>query len=168
MKRWVKTLGLGLLACGCGADELVREDTSLEKQRLDPSTLNGQCVRISASFNGTERFLDAYTTGNRDVVTRAYQSDGTQRWCLTSIPYATGGQPGGAGFGGQGSVPQGFGGFSNSFRYTLRHRTPTGQFLDAYPSGSDNKAVRLGQYKAGVGCDLTKNFPSIYAARKCG
>jgi V8-like Glu-specific endopeptidase len=33
---------------------------------------------------------------------------------------------------------------------------------------SDNKAVRLGQYKAGVGCNLAKVFPSAFATRSCG
>ena len=32
----------------------------------------------------------------------------------------------------------------------------------------DNKAVRLGSYKAGVACDLLDDYPSAYAAHSCG
>jgi V8-like Glu-specific endopeptidase len=34
--------------------------------------------------------------------------------------------------------------------------------------GGDNKAVRMGKYKAGVACDLFQQFPSAYASRSCG
>ena len=33
---------------------------------------------------------------------------------------------------------------------------------------SDNKAVRMGKYKAGVACQLMKDVPSVYATRNCG
>lgn len=89
---------------------------------------DGQCVRIRRAIEYGKPFLDAYTSGNGDVVTRDEQSNDTQLWCFTKtgelLDPAT---PSGAGV----VVPY----------FTIQHRAFSGQFLDAYTNGNDYRAV---------------------------
>lgn len=73
------------------------------------------CHRIRSILT---RYLDAYTGGDGDVVTRDLQNDGTQTWCFKLVP-------------GYGTLPV----------FTIQHRSFGGQFLDAYETQSDHKAV---------------------------
>jgi hypothetical protein len=76
---------------------------------FDPNPLDGACRRIEAG-----RYLDAYTGGDGDVVTRPFQDDTTQRWCFTRV---------------------------GTNIYTIQHRTFAGQFLDAFQTSNGHKAV---------------------------
>jgi hypothetical protein len=78
----------------------------------DSWDLGGKCVRIRASHTG--RYLDAYTSGDGDVVTRAWQASTTQRWCLRLV---------------------------NDNTFTIQHQSFSGQYLDAYTTTNDTKAV---------------------------
>ncbi len=103
-------LGTGLIGCGPepGADHEVVDEA------IDPVLgLNGHCRRIKSVIG---RYLDAYTEGDGNVVTRPYQDNNTQEWCFERFI----------------SAPVG---------YWIRHRTTTGQNLDAYTSSDGYQAV---------------------------
>jgi hypothetical protein len=87
-------------------------DTDNGAGAIDGWGLNGKCVRIRSG--GTQRYLDAYTSGDGDVVTRSWQDSTTQRWCLKLV---------------------------NTNTYTIQHQSFSGQYLDAYITTNDAKAV---------------------------
>lgn len=109
-------------SAGCSSDTLV--DTVEYAVSTSPSTpteppippapspLHGHCFRLSLIG---DRFLDAYTTQDGDVVTRTYQNNDTQAWCFTQL--------------------------AGEDVFSIQHRSFLGQFLDAYTSGSDKKAT---------------------------
>ena len=76
----------------------------------DSHNLNGTCKRIRVN----SRYLDAYTSGDGDVVTRTYQDNATQLWCFGIVG-------------------------NNTFR--IHHGAFTGQVLDAHESTNGYKAV---------------------------
>jgi hypothetical protein len=74
---------------------------------------DGECVRLLRVSDS--RYLDAYTDGNGDVVTRPYQGNNSQLWCFARV---------------------------QSNYYEIQHRTFSGEFLDAFTSSADDyKAV---------------------------
>jgi hypothetical protein len=91
------------ITVGCGGTSSGADsELSRESGALDRGDLSGSCFLIkTAASNG--RYLDAYTSGNGDVVTRPPQGNDTQHWCFTARAWV-------------GSAPY----------YVIAHRSSTG------------------------------------------
>jgi hypothetical protein len=121
MEHGIRVALLALIfLSGCGEERGVPADELLgrsweaipgypEGGNGDRLGVAGRCIRIRQN-----RYMDAYTSGNGDVVTRAYQNSSTQHWCFSIVS-------------------------PNS--YTIQHRSFSGQYLDAYETLNGHKAV---------------------------
>jgi hypothetical protein len=122
-------------AMGCSGD-MADEGVTDERLAILQDQLHGMCgtLRI-ARQDGVMLYLDAYTSGDGDVMMRQQETDDTQRWCFKLVPppTASGGSGGFAGSSG-GAPPV-------EPTYTVQHRSHDGQFLDAYEGSHANKAV---------------------------
>jgi hypothetical protein len=140
------------ISFGCGADPSVADpDLSRKTSPIELADLSGSCFLIKTAVSGG-RYLDAYTSGNGDVVTRLAQGNDTQHWCFmirASIGNggsssggwsSTGSSNGGSSNGGS-SAGRSSGGFSGTPYYAIAHRSFSGQVLDAYTASNGYKAV---------------------------
>jgi hypothetical protein len=125
------------ITVGCGGTSSGADsELSRESGALDRGDLSGSCFLIkTAASNG--RYLDAYTSGNGDVVTRPPQGNDTQHWCFTARAWV-------------GSAPY----------YVIAHRSSTGQVLDAYTASNGYKAV----LRDDNGDDTTQQWEPIGAS----
>lgn len=121
------SLCLALTACASEAPTAGPGGDGEQMHAVAGDEFDGQCLRIQRDSD--QRYLDAYTGGNGQVVTRNYQANDTQKWCFTVAGYAEDiSAPTGAPL-----VPY----------YTIQHRTFNGQFLDAYGTSTYDYRVVL-------------------------
>jgi hypothetical protein len=140
MSRGKCLVGAAWIFVGCSTDGMsFQESVADDVAAVDAYELGTRCGTLMANLAGGERYLDAYTIANGDVVTRPRQLNDTQRWCFTRMD--AGGAGGGAASGGFG----GWGGFPAAPRYTVQHRSFSGQFLDAYETVGGKSVLRDAQ-----------------------
>jgi hypothetical protein len=131
-RRW---LGVGCVLMGCASDGFGSgEAVEQTREPVAAHELGGVCWRLSEPDATGVRYLDAYTSGDGNVVTRPHQSDDTQRWCFTQLLR---GGPGGTG----GSATAGAAGGPSTV-YRIQHRSFAGQYLDAYESVNGKAVLR--------------------------